>query len=336
MRLRLGLSAGERLSKQQTIDFACYCDEAGFDSIWVAEGRLTRDAIVPAAVIASHTRRIRIGTGVINHRTRNAALTAVTFKTLDEFAPGRIILGIGPWWEPLASKLGLPLKRPLQELPEYIEVIRRLFRAETVDFEGSYVTMRGARFDFMYQENREVPVPIYLGAVGPRMLELAGRITDGVLLDFLLPPSYTTWALERIEAGIAERTDGVAAIDRPQLVACSVDDDDPQSAIDACKAFFTMYLAQQPHIGQHVGIDPELLEQIRSEFTWPATPEQVRHTMRLVPDELVHRVAACGRTVEAVEQIERFLAAGATCAVLCTLGDDKESTLRSIATALAD
>jgi 5,10-methylenetetrahydromethanopterin reductase len=331
VKLPIGLQAGERLTAAQTLELARYSDEAGVESIWVAEGRLTRDAIVPAALIAGRTSRITIGTGVINHRTRNVALTAVTFKTLEEFSNGRAILGIGPWWEPLASKLGLPLVRPRAELREYVEVIRRLFANETVSYDGEFVKVHDIRFDRMYERNEPVNVPIYLGVVVPRSLELAGEIADGVLLDFLLPPSYTRQAIQHLETGLVRSGRGsVETFGRPQLVACSVDDHDPDEAVNACRAFLTMYLGQQPHIGAYSGIDPELLERIKAELTWPATLEDVKQTMRLVPDALVHSVSACGTTQQALEKIETYLDAGATSAVLCLLGERKEEMFRSI------
>jgi len=333
MKFRLGLSLGERFSLSECVEQAVACEQYGFDSIWVAEGRLTRDGIVPSAIIAQATSRIRVGTGVINHKTRNAALTAVTFKTLDELAPRRINLGIGAWWEPLASRVGLPLVKPIQEMREYLHVVKALFRGETVDFEGDFVQMRGIRFDMMYRANEPVDIPVYVGAVRPRMLELSGEIADGVLLDFHVPPRYVEGAVKHVQAGLARRTDGVREIDLPQLVTCSVDDDDPQTAINDCKAFLTMYLAQQPHIAKYSDVEPELIVRIKDEMGWPARPEDVRRAMRLVSNELTQELTACGTTHTAMDQIERYLAAGTTCAVLCTLGKNKVETVHRIARA---
>ena len=81
-------------------------NERGFEAVWQAESRLVREATVPMAAYAAVTSRIKVGSGVIPIWTRNVGLLAATFSTLDELAPGRIILGLGAWWEPLASKVG--------------------------------------------------------------------------------------------------------------------------------------------------------------------------------------------------------------------------------------
>lgn len=333
MRFPVGLHVGERLSLDQTLWQAQLADEAGFEAVWVAEGRMARDGIVPAAVLAHQTRRIKIGTGVINNKSRIAPLTAVTFKTLDEYAPGRIILGIGAWWEPLATKLGAPLHKPLASMREYITVLQAFFRNELVEYEGEFVQVRGARFDSMYRENRPVDIPVYVGAVGMKMLALSGEISDGVLLDFLLPPSYMVDANAAMREGTSRRTDGRSDIDVTMIVSCSVDDADPRQAIDACKHFLTMYLMQQPHIAEHCGVDPELVTRLKQVAGWPATPDDVRRAMVLVPDSLVQRVTACGTTSEVVEKLEEYVAAGVRCPVVSTLGD-KEQTLSAIARAV--
>ncbi|MFF8818718.1 MULTISPECIES: LLM class flavin-dependent oxidoreductase [Leucobacter] len=333
MKFPIGIHVGDRMTLPETYEVAQYTDEKGFDSFWVAEGRMARDGIVPAAIVASQTKQIRIGTGVVNNKSRNVALMGVTFKTLDEVAPGRAILGIGAWWEPLATKLGAPIRKPVASMREYITILKQLFNNDTVTFNGEFYTIDGVRFDSMYRENTEVPVPIYVGAVGPRMLELSGEIADGVHMDFLLPPSYLEGAKQAIDAGLAKRTDGKSEIDLTQIIACSVNDKDPQEAIDHCKAFLTLYLMQQPHIAAHSGVEPELVEEIQKIAGWPATKEDIRRAMQLVPNELVQNVTACGSTDTVVQKLEEYREAGVRVPVLSTHGDHR-TTLVNITEAL--
>ena len=96
---------------RQGMEYARYAEERGFEAVWQAESRLVREATVPMAAYAAVTSRIKIGSGVIPIWTRNVGLLAATFATLDDLAPGRMILGLGAWWEPLATQGG---RRPAQ------------------------------------------------------------------------------------------------------------------------------------------------------------------------------------------------------------------------------
>jgi 5,10-methylenetetrahydromethanopterin reductase len=333
MTVPLGIHLGERFDIGDIFEVARFADEAGLDSVWIAEGRLTRDAISAMAVIASQTTRVRIASGVVNNKSRNASLMAVTAKSLDELAPGRICLGLGAWWEPLASKVGLPLVKPVKTMREYVTVVRALLAGQTVDFDGEFVKMSGVRFDSMYRQNTAVDVPIYIGAVGMRMLELAGELADGVYLDFLLPPAYLERARAAMTAGHAKRAGG-----RPfqitQVISCSVDDADPKAAIDECRAFLTLYLMQQPHIAEHCGVEPELVERIKQTAGWPARPEDIRRAMVHVPDSLVHAVSACGTATQAAESFARYREAGVEIPVISPLGR-KADTIRALVEANA-
>jgi len=90
---------------REGMELAQYAEKHGFEAVWQAESRLVRDAIVPMAAYAAVTEHIKIGSGVINNWTRNAAIIASTYLTLDDLAPDRIICGIGAWWDPLAMKV---------------------------------------------------------------------------------------------------------------------------------------------------------------------------------------------------------------------------------------
>src|SRR5438045_7966465 len=105
--------------------YAQLAEANGFEAVWQAESRLVREATVPMAAFAAVTDRIKVGSGVVNNWTRNVGLLAATFSTLDDLAPGRIILGIGAWWDPLAAKVGITRTHPLQAMRETVEVTRR-------------------------------------------------------------------------------------------------------------------------------------------------------------------------------------------------------------------
>src|SRR5215510_6470729 len=111
---------------QDAISYVQYAESRNFEAVWQAESRLVRDAIVPMAAFAATTKRIKIGSGVINNWTRNAAVIASTYLTLDDLAPNRIICGIGAWWDPLAEKVGIIRSKPLLAMREVVTVVRDL------------------------------------------------------------------------------------------------------------------------------------------------------------------------------------------------------------------
>jgi 5,10-methylenetetrahydromethanopterin reductase len=301
--------------------YAQAAEAAGFEAVWQAESRLVREATVPMAAYAAVTDRIKVGSGVVNNWTRNVGLMAATFSTLDDLAPGRIMLGIGAWWDPLASKVGINRTRPLQAMREYVEVVRRLLAMERVTFHGEFVDVEDIELDIVHGDRSPKRVPIYIGATGMKMMELAGEIADGVVLNYMVGPPYNRRALEALAVGAKRAGRTIDDIDRPQLVVCSLDQD-RDLALDRARELLTQYLGQQPHIMKASGVDPGLIEEIGKVMTWPAGPEEIHRAMKLVPDEAVQMISASGTPEESVAKVREYVEAGCTCPILYPLGDD--------------
>jgi 5,10-methylenetetrahydromethanopterin reductase len=251
---------------------------------------------------------------------------AATFVTLDDLAPGRVMLGIGAWWEPLATKVGVKRERPLLAMREYVDVVRRLIAMENVTFHGEFVDVEDIQIDIVHGDRSPRHVPIYLGATGMKMMELAGEVADGALLNYLVSPSYNAAAMERLTVGAHKGARNVADIDRPQLVVCSLDED-RGLALDRARELVTQYLGQQPHIGKASGVDQSLLDDIAKVLTWPAGPEEIRRAMGLVPDDVVQMITASGTPDECRAKVREYVDAGCTCPVLYPLGDDVEAMI---------
>ena len=303
------------------VEYVRYAEERGFEAVWQAESRLVREATVPMAAFLAQTARIKVGAGVVNNWTRNPALLASTFSTLDDLAPGRVILGIGAWWDPLAAKVGIERSRPLRAIRETVEAVRALLADETVTYHGDFVHLDGVELDYVHQERRPKDVPIYIGATGMKMMELTGEIADGVLLNYLVAPTYNAQAMEALERGAARADRTVDDLDRPQLVVCSVSDD-RQVALDRARPLVTQYLGQQPHIGKASGVPTALLDEIGSMLTWPATHEQVVEASKVVPDDVVQMITASGTPDECRAKVAEYIAAGCTCPILYSVGPD--------------
>jgi 5,10-methylenetetrahydromethanopterin reductase len=302
--------------------------------VWQAESRLVREATVPMAAFAASTERLIVGSGVVNTWTRNVALLASTFVTLDDLAPGRIVLGIGAWWDPLARKVGIDRTRPLRCMRETVEACRRLFMLEEVTMHGEFVHLDGVRIDVVHGDTSPRNIPIYIGATGPRMLELSGEIADGVVLNYMVSPSYNDEAMERIEAGARRAGRTVEEIDRPQLVVCSLDEDRAK-ALDAARLLLTQYLGQQPHIMKASGVDQSLIDEINSIVDWPAGHDEIEKAASIVPDEVVQLVSASGTPNDCRAKVAQYIDHGATCPILYPLGDDVEAMIDAFAVEVA-
>ena len=302
------------------MQYAKYAEEKGFEAVWQADSRLVRDAIVPMSAFAAVTDKIKIGSGVVDCWTRNPARLAATFSTLDDLAPGRVILGIGAWWDPLAAKVGITRNKPLRAMREIVTAVRALLANETVTMNGEFVQLDGVELDYVYQDRRAKDVPIYLGATGMQMMELAGEICDGVVLNYLVSPDYNKKALEHLAIGADKAGRKWENIDRPQLVVCSVHED-RKTALDMARLMVTQYLGQQPHIMKASGVPQSLLDKVGEVLTWPATHEQVVAASKLVPDEIVQMLTASGTPDDARAKVREYMQDGATCPILYPLGD---------------
>jgi len=328
---RVALYLQDKHPIREGMHYAQLAERAGFEAVWQAESRLVREATVPMAAFAAVTDRIGIGSGVVNTWTRNVGLLAATFSTLDDLAPGRVKLGIGAWWDPLASKVGIHRTKPLQCMRETVEATRRLLAMERVTYHGEFVHFDDVEIDIVHGDRSPKNVPIYIGATAMKMMELAGEIGDGVLLNYLVGPAYNREAMEHLAVGAARAGRTVEDLDRPQLVVCSLDPD-RSVALDRARELVTQYLGQQPHIMKASGVAPELLEEIGAKLTWPATEAQIQEAMHLVPDEVVQLITASGAADECRAKVQEYVDLGCTCPVLYPLGDDVEAMIDAFAT----
>ena len=318
---RVAMYLQDKHEIREGMEYVKYAEARGFEAVWQAESRLVRDAIVPMAAYAAVTSKIKVGSGVINNWTRNIGLLAATFLTLDDLAPNRIICGIGAWWDPLAKNVGVERKKPLKAMRETIEVMKQLLAMKRVTFHGEFHHVDGIELDVVHGRREPRNVPIMIGATGDAMMELAGEIADGVVLNYCVPPEYNLEAIKHLEIGLKKAGRKMDDIDRPQLVVCSVDPDHKR-AVQAAKELLTQYLAQQPHIAKASGTPEETVKKIQSILGWPATKEQIHAAMQYVPDDLIERITASGTPAEVRKKVDEYRRNGATCPILYPLGDD--------------
>lgn len=331
--MTVGFGFLDRPSVPEQVRLARRAETLNYSSIWVCETRLARDAISVLGAMAATTERIKLGPGVVNTWNRNPALMAMTFATLNNLAPGRMMLGLGAYWDPLAAKQGITRRKPLTQMREYIDVTRRLLALEEgVSLDGEVVQVEDLTLDLGHGDPREAQdVPIYIGATGPKMMELTGEIADGVIINGLLSPGYVSASLDRIRVGAERAGRDPSEVHTPAFVNVALDEDGEKARL-AARRLFAMYLGQQPHIAQASGLPDDFIEEVkRTVGGWPPKPGGLEAALDLVDDELALNHIAAGTADECRQQLERWKATGVDEIVVVPLTDNYDEMIDAFA-----
>jgi 5,10-methylenetetrahydromethanopterin reductase len=337
MNQRMALYMQDKHDIQYELEIARYAEERGFSEIWQADTRLARDCVVMMSALLAQTRTLRIGSGVLPIWTRNPAVIAATWSTMWELGGkhdgrGRVMLGLGAWWEPIAGRVGINRHKPLRAMRENVEAIRQLFTMEEVSYSGEFVNLDRIRLDVAFGDTSPRDIPIYIGATGDKMLELAGEICDGVVLNYVVSVDYIRRAVALVEKGAKKAGKTLADIDRPELLVCCLSDDDPQAAMREGKKLVAYYLATEPHIMKASNVSEDLLDEVQAIMSWPATEADYIRASQVIPDDVVRNLMAVGTSQECIAKVQEYIDAGVTCPILYPMMDD----IKPVVDAFAD
>jgi 5,10-methylenetetrahydromethanopterin reductase len=203
---------------------------------------------------------------------------------------------------------------------------------EEVSYQGEFVYLDKVKLDVAFGDLSPRDIPIYIGATGPKMLEMAGEICDGVVLNYLVSVEYIQNAIKLIEKGAAKAGKTLAEVDRPELIVCSLSDEDPEAAMFEAKKLAAYYFATEPHIMKASGADEALLEEVQSIMGWPATEEDYIKASKIIPEDIVRNIMAVGTSKECRDKVKEYVDAGVTCPILYPMMDD----IRPVVDAFAD
>jgi 5,10-methylenetetrahydromethanopterin reductase len=336
MAQRMALYMQDKHPMRYEIEMAQYAESHGFSEIWQADTRLARDCVVMMSAFLSNTTRLRVGSGVLPIWTRNPAVIAATWSTLWELAglvdgQSRVMLGLGAWWEPIAGRVGVERKKPLQAMREHVEVIRQLFTMQEVSYQGQFVRLDRVKLDVAYGDVSPREIPIYIGATGQQMLEMTGEICDGVVLNYVVSVDYIRSAIETVRQGAARAGKTIEQVDRPELLVCCLSDDDPGAALMTGKALVAYYLGTEPHIMKASKVDEGLIKRVQEVVGWPATEDDYRRAAALIPDEVVRNLMAVGTTQQCRDKVAEYIDAGVTCPILYPMMDDIKGVIDAFA-----
>ena len=337
MTQRVALYLQDKHDIRYELEIAKYAEDRGFSEIWQADTRLARDCIVMMSALLTVTKKMRFGSGVLPIWTRNPAVIAASWSTMWELGgkyddKGRVMLGLGAWWEPIASRVGVDRRSPLKAMRENVEAIRQLFTMQEVSYEGEFVHLDRVKLDVAFGDTSPRDIPIYIGATGDKMLEMAGQLCDGVVLNYVVSVDYIKKAVALVEKGAQKAGKTLVDVDRPELLVCCLSDKDPGAAMAEGKKLVAYYLATEPHIMKASGVDDELLEKVQAIMSWPATEEDYIRASKVIPDEVVRELMAVGTSQECRTKVRQYVDAGVTCPILYPMMDD----IKPVVDAFAD
>ena len=352
--MRLGLSLGYQTALTTPADHLALAQEAdrlGYAVVWAAEA-YGSDSPSVLAWLAGQTRRIDLGAAVMQIPARSPAMTAMTAATIDALSGGRFRLGLGVSGPQVSEGWhGVRFGRPLARTREYVDIVRMAVARKPVAYQGEHYTLPlpggpGKALRLGFHPPRTV-IPIYLAAVGPKNLELAGEIADGWLAVFFAPDAAGGY-LQHIERGRSRSaavpppapgpSDRLTGFDVAPSVPVALGDDIAACA-DAIRPYAALYLGGMGSRAQN------FYNQLAVRMGYPDEAAQVqdlyldrklRDAAAAVPREFIERTSILGTKDQITERIREYAAAGVGTLGVSPYAADRETaiaTLRQVAEA---
>lgn len=303
------------------VDWARRAEDLGYESIWIAETG-GPDPFVLAGAVAQVTRKLRIGIAVSPVYIRTPATIAAAAGTVAQLAPGRFILGVGSSSHAIVENWhGIPFHKPLTRVRETVTTVRAMLAGEKVRFDGA--TLRSHGFRLMVPP--PAPVPIYLGALRPAMLELAGQIGDGVAVN-LFPVEALPTMLEHVAIGrrrVGKDMQGFEVVCRHQVLAT----EDKRAARELFRAALTAYFATPVYnkFAAWYGFSEEAARIAEGFKTGDRDL-----TRRGMTDRFIDSVGIFGSLEECRARVAAYVAAGVTTTIVSPLAFDPAAIRRTI------
>ncbi|MEO6502805.1 MAG: LLM class F420-dependent oxidoreductase [Jatrophihabitantaceae bacterium] len=336
--MRLALNLGYHVGRGAAADHLALAREAerlGFASVWIAEA-YGSDAPSALGWLAGQTSTIGLGSAIMQIPARSPAMTAMTAATLDLLSQGRFQLGLGISGPQVSEGWhGVRFGQPLARTREYVEVVRLALSREWVVHDGVHYPLPlpdgpGKALHLSLQPIRD-RLPIYLAAVGPKNLELAGEIADGWLATFFAP-AYAAEQLSAIEAGRIRAGQKLAGFDVVPTVPVAFGAD-----VEACAAAVRPYAAL--YVGGMGSRQQNFYNELAARMGYQSQARQVQElylagrklaAADAVPLQLIDDTSLLGSPDRVTERLRGFAAAGVTTLAVGLLGRNVEAGLRTL------
>jgi 5,10-methylenetetrahydromethanopterin reductase len=299
--MRCSLRLNNDLGPADYVALARAAERHGFDQLWISNDLFLRSAPVLLTTVLQATERIEVGSGILNPHTVHPAELAMLAATLDELSGGRFNLGLGAGAADFLGWVGLEDARPAATLREAIVVIRAWLRGDRAPA-GRFV--RAPEAAYLRVTPRRV-TPIYLGAMGPAMLRLAGELADGAL-PLLFPPEHWSTVRPLVDEGVRRRDPALGPIDLAACVWVSLADDDGAARRALAEKIAYYGHALGPLIYARLGVDREEFAPIERALT---VERDLDRACAMVDDRML-RIGVAGAPSTLVERLRPLVEAG--------------------------
>ncbi len=301
-----------------------WAETQGYDDLWLADAEGLEDPLTLAAALGVACSKVRLCTGIVPVFNRPPALLATAVIAAEARAPGRLVLGLGASTPNMIERwYGLAYDKPLTRVRETVALLRQILAGEKTAYQGQTLRSHGFRLQSLPSQ----PVPLVLGAIGGKMLELAGEVADGVLLNDFTPPDRLAYAMERLDAGAkraGRRVEDLEIIKRRALYLT----DDAAGGLE----YFRQHLAFYASAAQYQNVMRELgyshaVEEARAGY---AARDRGRITAAIT-DDIVHRIFSFGSEAHCRALVAADYAAGVDTVIVSPQGGTTESFARGAA-----
>ena len=329
--MNLGIGLANIMSASALVQLSQHAERRGYHSVWITEGTGAKDVITQMAAVALATARIRVASGIIPVWTRTPVMLGASFLGLDELSDGRAIMGLGaghPW--AMRDFHGIEPSRAVARMRDTVAIAKLLFRESRFSYEGA--TTRVVNYQRTVTPARN-DIPVYIAALGPQMLRLAGQCADGVIMNAMTPAHIARAAAIVREAARAAGRDPARIVIGAYVMTCV--HDDIATALRVCRRMIANY-ARDPYYaamlrdaGFGATLDALAPAFAAGDFSAAAA---------LVPQDMVDALALYGPAESCRRRLQPFLDAGLDLPVIHAFhprSADPLSALRDTMDALA-
>lgn len=313
---RIGLYLWPTPEHDGGFERAIWADEQGYDDIWFPDGDGMKDALTFAATVAPVTKRARLCTGVTPVFTRPPAILATSSIAINHVAPERFVLGLGSSTEAMVNNwYGGDFERPVTAVREAVTLTRHILEGGKTSHEGKVFRSRG----FRLKEKVRGRIPIHLGAMGPKMIQLAGEVADGIVLNNFTPVTRMEQMLENLDIGAkrsGRRAEDIEVVVRLALIVT----DKQRDALEYFRNEVSFYGSTK------------IYQQIYDLCGWGKEARAIdegfkvrdrKKIMAAIPDEMVEYFFTWGDAAYCGDRIRAFFKAGANTVIAAPSSPDK-------------